>query len=239
MVALGYIPRPSMSIGMCTESLGLGLHRDDSNRTLSQLFVCFVFFASCALFSLIVNLSNCSYTNPIHSFGAQGCDSCRTLAANPQTFFEFSSLPFFVFFVGANHIELCPDGSPTYRSFPTSLTHRRKRKPKQQRCSLSSSSTTHSMTYLTSTSIWSPLVSMATKTFHSPATTLTSFSHLTRYQMTVAISRPPSPLLPSVLVNPRSPGVKTSGGCRKTPRHLPNRAASLFMTLSSLLPCQI
>ena len=146
---------------------------------------------------------------------------------------------FFVFFVGANHIELCPDGSPTYRSFPTSLTHRRKRKPKQQRCSLSSSSTTHSMTYLTSTSIWSPLVSMATKTFHSPATTLTSFSHLTRYQMTVAISRPPSPLLPSVLVNPRSPGVKTSGGCRKTPRHLPNRAASLFMTLSSLLPCQI
>lgn len=58
------------------------------------MFVCFVFFASCALFSLIVNLSNCSYTDPIHSFVVQGCDSCRALAANPQTFFEFSSLPF-------------------------------------------------------------------------------------------------------------------------------------------------
>lgn len=119
MVALGYIPRPSMSIGMCTESLGLGLHRDDSNRTLSQLFVCFVFFASCALFSLIVNLSNCSYTNPIHSFGAQGCDSCRTLAANPQTFFEFSSLPF----LSSLSAPIILNCVPTVRP-PTSLSQR-------------------------------------------------------------------------------------------------------------------
>lgn len=52
MVALGYIPRPSMSIGMCAESLGLGLHRDDSNRTLQSVvcllcllcILCTVFF---------------------------------------------------------------------------------------------------------------------------------------------------------------------------------------------------
>ncbi|GFF41366.1 hypothetical protein IFM46972_06522 [Aspergillus udagawae] len=50
--------------------LEAGSHRDNSNRALCLLFVCFVFFASSAVFSLIVNPSNYSYIAFHHSHTA-------------------------------------------------------------------------------------------------------------------------------------------------------------------------
>lgn len=48
--------------GMCTE-FEAGVRHDNSNRPICLLFVCFVLFASSAVFSLIVNSSNSSYTD--------------------------------------------------------------------------------------------------------------------------------------------------------------------------------
>lgn len=121
--------------------------------------------------------------------------------------------------------------------FPFSRSYRRKRKEKQPRCSLNRL-TTRSTTYLISTSTWSPPTWMATKTFHSLAATWISSSHWIRCRVTVAISRPLG-LLPSVLVGPLSPGVKTSGVCRRIPRphHRASKEAFPRKTLSSPLLC--
>lgn len=176
------------------------------------------------MFSLIVNLSNYPDTNgPKHSFIYVA--QALSFVQNPgcQTFFEPDPFGFFAFLIAANNFQLV---APQYQSLAESLVHHRKRKPKQQRCS-PSRLILRSMTYLISTSIWSPRVSMATKTFHSPAATSTSSSLSTRCQVTVAICRPVSPP-PSALVSLPSPGlVKISGSCRKSPARLPNRAAFL------------
>ena len=62
MPPLGHSLPIFRAIGMCVESQRLGPRRNDSNTGLCLLFVFFVFFASSAVFSLIVKPSNHSYT---------------------------------------------------------------------------------------------------------------------------------------------------------------------------------
>lgn len=222
----------------------LGPSRNDSNRPLKSVvcllcllcIFCSVFF-DCQSFKLF--LHHGAYIR----FLPKAIIRCRTLPISNFLFFRVRLLcPFWLSLSLPIISNSVFGGSPQYQTLAQSFVHRRKRKSKQQRCS-SNSSTTRSMTYLTSTSMWNPRAPMATKRFHFPAATLTNCSHSTHCQVTVAlfhrqlfpppISGPVSLLSPGVLL------LKTSGVCRKRPvlRHLrPSiRAPFLSMTLSNLL----
>lgn len=198
------------------------------------------------MFSLIVNRSNCSYITGHTFVSCLRLSFVAELCRFRTSFFRVKLLCLFLaFFISLPIISnSAPGGSPQYQTLAQSFVHRRKRKSKQQRCS-PNSSTTLSMTYLTSTSMWNPQAPMATKTFHSQAATLTNCSHSTHCQVTVALFR--RPLSPPPINSPASllsPGVllKASGVCRKTPvlHHLrPSIRAPSPLTLSNLLLCLI